>query len=304
MTLSEWKERYVWLKRAQECNVRSLAPPITRFCKTFGACGVAEFQKALAREYLESLYASGLAPNSIRTALSVLHAFFAEAVAHELRPDNPFAGLKKPKPVLRENYLGDADIARLLGAAFGDALMERLLIVALDTGIRRAALLALDARDVRLDMGAIHKRREHAKGRKDRFIPMSPAVIAAVAALLEGQPPEAPLFRNPDGSRLRNHQLEYRWHRLARAAGLRDAHFHDLRHTFAFRYLKGGGSLRTLMELLDHSSSQTTMRYAHVSDEMLAEAVRGLPALPAPMAPPPVPRPARAKDSPFAEVAR
>jgi integrase len=54
-------------------------------------------------------------------------------------------------------------------------------------------------------------------------------------------------------------------------AKLEDFHFHDLRHTFASRYVMRGGSLPALQQILGHATLQMTMRYSHLSPKHLRD---------------------------------
>ena len=59
-------------------------------------------------------------------------------------------------------------------------------------------------------------------------------------------------------------------------AGIKDFHFHDLRHTFASHYLMEGGDLKTLQVLLGHKSIVTTAKYAHFVQQHLAKEIKRL----------------------------
>ena len=66
------------------------------------------------------------------------------------------------------------------------------------------------------------------------------------------------------------------WWRLRAEADLRDVRLHDLRHTYASIAIMQGESVATTGRLLGHSSSVTTLKYAHLSDSSVREAVNAL----------------------------
>ena len=61
-----------------------------------------------------------------------------------------------------------------------------------------------------------------------------------------------------------------------RRAGIEDFTFHDLRHTFASKLIMKGYSLKIVQELLGHTDIKMTMRYAHLADKSLVDAVKAL----------------------------
>jgi site-specific recombinase XerD len=56
---------------------------------------------------------------------------------------------------------------------------------------------------------------------------------------------------------------------VRRWTGIAGFHVHRCRHTFACRWLEGGGNLAVLQQILGHRDLSTTMRYAKVTDELL-----------------------------------
>lgn len=112
------------------------------------------------------------------------------------------------------------------------------------------------------------------KGRKQRVVPLLPVVIDAiedyVAACPYVLPPDGPLFVGVRGARLSARVVQRHVEKLRGFLGLPDtATPHALRHSFATHLLGAGGDLRTIQELLGHSSLSTTQRYTRVDADRL-----------------------------------
>nr|WP_244492261.1 tyrosine recombinase XerC [Aureimonas sp. AU12] len=118
------------------------------------------------------------------------------------------------------------------------------------------------------------------KGRKERLVPLLPAVIEAVAAYRRLAPfalgADAPLFRGARGGPLRPQIVQLEMQRLRGLLGLPDsATPHALRHSFATHLLAKGGDLRTIQDLLGHASLSTTQGYTAVDGARLLEVYEG-----------------------------
>jgi integrase/recombinase XerC len=112
------------------------------------------------------------------------------------------------------------------------------------------------------------------KGRKQRMVPVLPAVREAVAAYIAACPhalaPEAALFVGVRGGPLHPRIVQGLIQKLRPLLGLPEtATPHALRHSFATHLLAGGGDLRTIQELLGHASLSTTQVYSHVDARRL-----------------------------------
>jgi integrase/recombinase XerC len=112
------------------------------------------------------------------------------------------------------------------------------------------------------------------KGRKQRVVPVLPAVREAVADYLAACPyplaADGPLFVGARGGPLNPRLVQRRMAELRGMLGLPEtATPHALRHSFATHLLGGGGDLRAIQELLGHASLSTTQRYTSVETERL-----------------------------------
>ena len=156
----------------------------------------------------------------------------------------------------RERFLTLPEVERLVAAMPSDAGASYVLLAAY-TGIRAGHLLRLTSGDVdgeylRLDRSG--------KTRRLQLIPLHPKVQAIAEAL--------PL---PIGERT----LRKEWTTARKATGI-DCRWHDLRHTCASWLVQAGVPLHTVAEVLGHSSTSLTKRYAHLAPQHLTDAMRKL----------------------------
>jgi integrase/recombinase XerC len=160
------------------------------------------------------------------------------------------------------------------------ALRDRALLELLyATGIRVSELCGLD-------MGGVdHSRRTVrvlGKGNKERIVPVGIPALRAVTRWQESGRPAlvteasgAALFLGARGGRLDPRTARRTVHNRLRIAGVsRDTGPHGIRHTAATHLLEGGADLRSVQEILGHSSPATTQIYTHVSIERLKSSYR------------------------------
>jgi integrase/recombinase XerC len=160
--------------------------------------------------------------------------------------------------------------------ALRDAAVLELLYA---TGIRVSELCALTADSFDHARRTVRVR---GKGDKERTVPVGvPALRAVTAWLGRGRPALAgagsgpALFLGVRGGRLDPRTARRIVHQLLREGGAtRDTGPHGLRHTAATHLLEGGADLRSVQEILGHSSPATTQIYTHVSIERLKSSYR------------------------------
>ena len=203
-----------------------------------------------------------LAPATIGRKLAAARALLRHALGPSRVPEGSFA----PR---RPRRLPDAprtsEVEQELEALEGDgplALRNRALVeLVYSAGLRSAEAVALDLGDVDFEQEHVHVR---GKGGKERVVPLGEEAALWLARYLREARPELArgaadaLFLSARGRRLETSTLR----RLL-------PHPHRLRHAFATHLLEGGADLRTIQELLGHSSLSTTQIYSHVDGRRL-----------------------------------
>jgi len=203
-----------------------------------------------------------LAPTTIARKLAAVRALLRFALGPERVPDASFAP-RRPRRLPESPRLEevDAELDRL-GADGPLGLRNRALVeLVYSAGLRSAEAVGLDLGDVDFEQELVHV---HGKGDKDRTVPLGEEAGHWLARYLREARPELArgaenaLFLSARGRRLNTSTLR----RLL-------PHPHRLRHAFATHLLEGGADLRTIQELLGHSSLSTTQIYSHVDGRRL-----------------------------------
>jgi site-specific recombinase XerD len=242
------------------------------------------------RRYVAGLSERGQAPSTIARKLAAIRALFRVQMERGHRAENPadlLSAPKRPRPL--PHVPRDYEVATLLDRIPADgALAQRdraLLELAYAAGLRAEELVDLTVDSVDFDAEAV---RVEGKGGKTRIVPVGEHALAALGAYLErarpalrttaggvlGNGTQEPLFLSKSGRRLGTSDVRRRLRTWARAAqshapGLAQAHPHALRHSFATHLLDGGADLRSIQELLGHSTISTTQVYTRVESARL-----------------------------------
>ncbi len=219
---------------------------------------------------------------TVQRRLFAIKAYFRWRTA-TLDVENPVRTMRSPKVEKRlPQVIDERDAARLVEAE-GDAegpaaLRDRAILEVLySSGLRVSELTGLCWRDVDHDLGMVMVRA--GKGNKDRLVPLGEPALDALKAWRAAMPvawtPDGAVITNLRGGRLTPRSVQNIVARRLLDAGISAPLTpHGLRHCFATHMLNGGADLRSIQEMLGHSSLQTTQRYTHVSVNRLKEVYR------------------------------
>jgi len=226
--------------------------------------------------WIGNLYSLDINPRSIQRHLSSGKGFFRFLKKNHRIETSPFELVTAPKtPSYLPEVLSPESVEQLLNfKPDGPLELRDLAVVELmySSGLRVSEAAGVDLDHFEEEMSFL---RILGKGSKTRLVPLGRYAINAIKNWIyerskySGE--SAALFINLKGSRLTVRSIQLRLKRLATKQGLPPIHPHMLRHSFATHMLESSGDLRTIQELLGHSSLSTTQIYTKLDYQHLVK---------------------------------
>jgi site-specific recombinase XerD len=207
-------------------------------------------------------------PSTTRTAFASLQQFFKYLAEEGEVAESPLARMRPPK-VAEEPVpvLSDDELVRLLRTCVGKGFEERrdqaILRLFIDTGMRLSELTFITLEDIDLDQGVVHVLGKGGRHRACVFGDKTALALRRYLRERDRHPRRAvpQLWVGPRGP-LTPNGVRQMVRRRAAEAGLGNVHPHQLRHTFAHRWLADGGEGEDLMRLAGWRSRTMLSRYA------------------------------------------
>ena len=227
--------------------------------------------------YKVSQQQKGASNKTINNKLAVLRTCLATAYDWEIlrSPPPPIKPLKCPPPVTNFLTLEEAD--GLLAHAEG--IMHEMILMALRTGLRQGELRGLQWEAIDWEHHILIVRHSFCeytqsltspKSNRERHVPIADDLFEVLRARREST---GYVFLNGRGRPFPQYTHLLHLRRVQEKAELRKIGWHTLRHTFASHLVANGVPIRTVQELLGHSTITMTMRYAHISASNLRAAI-------------------------------
>ncbi|MBQ3695506.1 MAG: tyrosine recombinase XerC [Alphaproteobacteria bacterium] len=221
-----------------------------------------------------------IARTSMARGVSALKNFFRFLAREGIVQNDAIMSIKSakvghglPHPLTVEDAQKFLELAQGMNKTSWEGYRDKALYTLLyGCGLRISEALSLNIKDVTQNPSVLVIT---GKGNKQRLVPVLPAVHHAIQLYLNHHPhpmPEAPLFIGSRGDRINPGVVQRNVRTIRHAMGLPDTVTpHAFRHSFATHLLQGGGDLRTVQELLGHSSLSATQRYTEITMEHLEE---------------------------------
>lgn len=230
------------------------------------------------RSFLASLHHKKLMKTSIARKLATIRSFFKYLHREGYVDKNPARLVSTPRlPKNLPKFLTVDEVFALMEKPMGETFIpsrdRAVLELLYSSGLRVSELTSLDISDLDIKESLI---RVKGKGMKERIIPVGAKAMEAIqnylAERISLKKKSQALFLNTRGGRLTQRSVRRIVLNYSRLVHLKsDLSPHILRHTFATHLLHEGADLRSIQELLGHSSLSTTQRYTHVDIGHLME---------------------------------
>jgi site-specific recombinase XerD len=215
-----------------------------------------------------------LKENTLHSRINALKFYYEQVLGRE----KFFWEIPRPKKqFLLPKVLGEDEVARLFNA-LANPKHKAMLFTIYSAGLRVSEIASLKMRDI--DSSRMQIRIENAKGKKDRYVNLSPVLLDILRAYIKTNKPKPKLYlfesdqtgdAYPTRTIQRIFQLAKEKARISKQVGV-----HSLRHSFATHMLEKGIDIRYIKDLLGHFNIKTTEIYLHVKKEQLVNIISPL----------------------------
>jgi len=261
-------------------NYRLDLEQLADFIKKQGFGSFSDLDKLLGRTFVMQAEEKGLSKRSAARKISCYRSFYRFLMREGIARSNPWKVISIPKiHKALPSFLYMEEMERLLEmpdkrtpSGIRDLAILELLYAA---GVRVSELTRLNLNDVNRSDG---ETTVFGKGSKERVVLIGSSAVSALNDYLKyarktfsrSSSAGRALFLCRSGERLTPRSVERLIKKYAKKAGIdKKVTPHTLRHSFATHLLEGGADLRSVQELLGHSSLSTTQIYTHVTKERL-----------------------------------
>ena len=279
---SDIKEYLVFVsqvKNLSENTTKSYQRDLKKLCLFLESLKIKEYTDVsmdICSAWIGDLFSQNNNPRSIQRHLSSAKGFFRFLKKNNLIATSPFELVTAPKSASNlPEVLTPEDVEQLLNFKPSSLIEIRdLAIVEMmySSGLRVSETVNINVSDFEEGMSFL---RVLGKGSKTRLVPIGRFAISAINNWLSERDKIVSntdaLFLNSKGTRLTVRSVQLRLKKMALKQGLPPIHPHMLRHSFATHMLESSGDLRTIQELLGHSSLSTTQIYTKLDYQHLAK---------------------------------
>ncbi len=280
--LNDIKEYLIFVSQVKNLSINTTDAykrdlnKLAKFIESLNISNYSDINNEVCSAWIGNLYSLNNNPRSIQRHLSSAKGFFRFLKKNSLIDSSPFELISAPKsPNNLPEVLSPENVEQLLNFKPSNLIEIRdMAIIELmySSGLRVSEAVNINISDFEEDMTFL---RILGKGAKTRIVPLGKFAVNAIKNwLIEREKiymDSDALFLNSKGTRLSIRSVQLRLKKMAVKQGLPPIHPHMLRHSFATHMLESSGDLRTIQELLGHSSLSTTQIYTKLDYQHLVK---------------------------------
>lgn len=254
------------LKSYSPSTIRTYRNEFCQLLQTLKFADVDTLTPADLRRYMVfAMEKEGISENTAHSRLNALKFYFEQVLGKE----KFFWEIPRPKkPLQLPNVMSENELAGLFNA-LTNKKHKAILFAAYSAGLRVSEVVHLKLCDI--DSGRMVIKIQQSKGKKDRYVHLSPVLLDVLRAYVKICRPQLYLFESSDpGHPYSARSAQKVFQRARQIAGIKkELSFHSLRHSFATHLLEKGIDIRFIKDILGHFDIKTTERYTHVSKSKL-----------------------------------
>jgi integrase/recombinase XerD len=263
------------LKAYSESTIRIYLSEMAQLLQALGNIPADELTPEHLKRYLIYCYDQlKLKENTLHSRTNSMKFYYEQVLGRE----KFFWEIPRPKKqLILPKILSENEVAMVFNA-LTNLKHKAMLFTAYSAGLRVSEIGSLKIKHV--DSGRMQIRIENAKGKKDRYVNLSPVLLDILRRYVEiykPRPREYLFESERTGTRYPIRTIQKVFETAKNLAGIKkDVGIHSLRHSFATHLLEKGTDIRYIKDLLGHFDIRTTERYLHVSKSALINIVNPL----------------------------
>lgn len=256
------------LKAYSKSTIKTYLNEMSQFLYRLGNIPADDLKAEHLKKYLVFCFEKlKLSENTLHSRINALKFYYEQVI----RRDRFFWEIPRPKkPLQLPKLLNEEELRRLFNA-LANKKHKAMLFTTYSAGLRVSEIVRLKLKDIDSERMQIFI--ENAKGKKDRYVNLSPVLLDILRAYFKQYSPKPKVYlfeSEQTGNAYPIRTVQQIFSNAKRDAGiLKDVGIHSLRHSFATHLLDKGTDIRYIKDLLGHFDIRTTERYLHVSKHQL-----------------------------------
>jgi len=264
----ERMKQHLILKAYSQSTIRTYISEMGSFLQTIKNNSADGFTVQRIKDYLQYCFETlKLSENTLHSRINAMKFYYEQV----LGKDKFFWEIPRPKkPLILPKVLSENELERLF-TALNNKKHKAMLFTAYSAGLRVSEVAALQIKHIDSDRMQILI--EKAKGKKDRYVALSPILLDILRDYIKTYKPKPKIYLFESEQTFTAYPTrtiqQIFWMAKEKAGIKKQVGVHSLRHSFATHLLEKGTDIKYIKDLLGHFNIKTTERYLHVSKRAL-----------------------------------